>query len=105
MQYHHPMEGLAKPCLAHVANNMPESYPMWPGVKLAQLVKELYGLLPGPASWRYTLLQEAKRLGFIKHGVCPCLLCFPEPMVVDVDGRYIKSCRKEDNGNKCDTMG
>eukprot|EP00971_Amphidinium_carterae_P353043 6492804-Amphidinium_carterae.1 len=78
---------------------LPESYPMWPGVKLAQLVKELYGLLPGPASWRYTLLQEAKRLGFIKHGVCPCLLCFPEPMVVDVDGRYIKSCRQEDNSS------
>eukprot|EP00971_Amphidinium_carterae_P352936 6492777-Amphidinium_carterae.1 len=70
---------------------LPDSYPLWPGVRVAKLVKELYGLLPGPASWRYTLLSEAKRLGFIKHGTCPCLLCFPEYMEVDSDGRYCTS--------------
>eukprot|EP00971_Amphidinium_carterae_P166929 3308170-Amphidinium_carterae.1 len=78
---------------------LPEGYPMWSGVRLAKLVKELYGLLAGPASWRYTLLNEAKRLGFVKHGTCPCLLCYPECMNVDDDGRFTHT-HVSDHGDK-----
>eukprot|EP00971_Amphidinium_carterae_P326694 6457643-Amphidinium_carterae.3 len=69
---------------------LPDEYPLWLGVRLAKLVKELYGLLPGPASWRYTLvilLSELKKLRFVKHGICPCLWCYPEVMEVNDEGR------------------
>eukprot|EP00971_Amphidinium_carterae_P340218 6478433-Amphidinium_carterae.1 len=77
---------------------LPDSDPLWPGVRLAKLVKELYGLLPGPASWRHTLLSELKKLGFIKHGNCPCLMCFPEQMCMDDEGRYCQSRSESGEG-------
>eukprot|EP00971_Amphidinium_carterae_P105997 2099233-Amphidinium_carterae.1 len=41
---------------------------------MVELVKEIYGLPPGPRAWRNTFLHTCSALGFTLHPLSPCVL-------------------------------
>eukprot|EP00971_Amphidinium_carterae_P187801 3727735-Amphidinium_carterae.1 len=44
------------------------------GTRVVELVKEIYGLPPGPRAWRNTFLHVRRDLQFTIHPLSPCVL-------------------------------
>eukprot|EP00971_Amphidinium_carterae_P221018 4388114-Amphidinium_carterae.1 len=44
------------------------------GTRIVELVKEIYGLPPGPRAWRNTFLHVCKELDFTIHPLSACVL-------------------------------
>eukprot|EP00971_Amphidinium_carterae_P333950 6468988-Amphidinium_carterae.1 len=74
--------------------------PKYPEARLAELIRELYGLQSGPMAWRCTLLASLAKAGWTQHPLCPCVFCLYGVVCVHDNGRFSARSERKAGGKQ-----